>query len=424
MTQGVPSGLEGQIDSPSSLEMLWDKYKRLVLGGAIAVVAAIGVSYALEYMERRANDAKWSAIAERAGFASVYTDLPPGSDQQNFDNFLAQQRRSDVIAGLAKDVGAVPQSEVDALVAEAKGDSDLEPVSLWVKGMHSFANEDFAGARAAFTDLQSRFKDHFLVRETEHPVQVQDDVEVDEDEEDPKSRRRKPELEEPVAGSAVGMMLERVSAQEEFRTSQSRLYEPKVPTSDQVAVIEFEDPDGTFSGTVKIKFFTEHAPKHVAAFLKAVEDKFWDGIKVHRVERKGTQPFLALRDPMTLPSEMHFGLPMTRDALRADWSTTEEVDESHVVEWEGSSALSHFPGSVAAIATPGGEDSQIERIAINAKDVAASKDGSRVIFGRVIEGLDLIERIVADVEFLAETDNQNGAGVPADDIVIKSITIE
>ena len=99
------------------------------------------------------------------------------------------------------------------------------------------------------------------------------------------------------------------------------------------------------------------------------------------------------------------------------------MEEDDRLDWEESPELSHFPGTIAAEASLDGK-SQIQRVVINGADVGASKDGSQVIFGRVVEGLDLIERIINEAEYRTEADNQNGRGIPSDDIKIGSITIE
>jgi cyclophilin family peptidyl-prolyl cis-trans isomerase len=65
-----------------------------------------------------------------------------------------------------------------------------------------------------------------------------------------------------------------------------------------------------------------------------------------------------------------------------------------------------------------------DRFYVNVNDGAAQSDGTRVIFGRVISGLDVVKQIVLDTPFSTENERRFGTGRPRDDIVIESVTIQ
>lgn len=429
MSQGVPTGLEGQIDSPNSFELLWDRYRRWVIGAVIAVVAAIGVKYLIEYFDRKATDSKWSAIAASTGLNKVYSSVGkmPSFYQDRWQLYFSSLQGQSVSA-LPAALEELDRGKLDSALADAKGDDELEPILLWFSGLKAVAERDYDTAESRLQSLKSGYPKHFLAQTSDAPPQWRPEVkDEDEDEKKPKPRRRKIDFEEPVAGSPVDRLLKAMNEDKAFRAAQTRLYTAVEPSSDKVATITLEDPAGNFSGTVKIRFFDKQAPKHVEAFIKAAQDEsFFDNMRIHRIERPRADMPPGV-DPMLLPSQLEFGLEVTKEEDdRTKWvETGDKVDETHVVDWEGADELSHYPGTLAAKpATDSKGKSQIERLVINGADVATRQDGSRVIFGRVIEGLDLIQRIIDEVEFPTESENESGAGAPSDDVRIKSIVIE
>ena len=60
---------------------------------------------------------------------------------------------------------------------------------------------------------------------------------------------------------------------------------------------------------------------------------------------------------------------------------------------------------------------------INANDCANQYDGDYVIFGQVIEGLDVVEQIAND-KLADESQERQGSGLPQENITIESLTLE
>lgn len=426
MTHGVPAGLEGQIASPNSLELLWDKYKRFVYGVLIAIGAAIAVDQIIGYLDRRATDERWAKFVASAGLAKKYVDLPEFGAAQQQQQTYAFKTRLGLLSELAEDIGSVDRGIIEGGLDAAAGNSVLEPLMLWILGVRASIDHDYDDAQRVLGDLQQRFPEHFLCVETDYPVQWRPEVEKDDEEEGTRSRRQKPELEPAVRGSTVGLLLERIEAEQGFRAEHARFYEAPEPDSTEVVVIKLADDDGRFDGEIKIRLYTERAPEHARAFLAAIRDEsFFDGLRIHNVERMGTDPQItAMVGPGMRPSAFKFGLPVTRDEEdRTKWTNASgTVAEEHVVPWEDT-GVSHFPGMLAAEPHSGGK-SQIERLVINGDDVAASNDGQRVVFGRVVEGLELVRRVIEEIEFRSESDARVGRGTPGDSVRIESITVE
>ncbi|MCA8941693.1 MAG: peptidylprolyl isomerase [Planctomycetes bacterium] len=416
MSQGVPTGLEGQIESPNPFEVFWDKNKRLVIGLCIAVVAAIAVKYGLEYQDRKAMNAKWSAFSKIAGLSHAYLQLPAAPDPTPLAQRIFRLQQLGQVTDLEKGIEKVPLADIEGRLEEVRGDRVEEPLTLWVLAIRHLIDDDFDSAKARLEELRAGFPTHFLCKETPFPVQYRKEIEDPDRDPDKPVRPQDVKFEPPVAGSSVGQLLDGIAAEAAFRAANRQFFDAPEPESTKAVEIVF---GGQFAGKVKIRFFENAAPKHVRAFLGLVEEGFFNNMRVHYVERAGFEA--ELMDPSRIPGELKFGLEVTKeDNDRANWTATQQADQE--IDWEDT-GLSHFPGMVAAEQTPGKAKSQIERIVINSKDVAGIRDGTRVIFGRVVEGLDLIQEIVRDAEFQSESDDQSGFGAPADDVRIESVTI-
>ncbi len=156
----------------------------------------------------------------------------------------------------------------------------------------------------------------------------------------------------------------------------------------------------TSEGTIKIELFEEKAPGTVKNFLKYVEDKHYDGTIFHRViptfmiQGGGFEPGLKEKK--------------TRDPIKN----------------ESNNGLSNLKGTIAMARTPR-PDSATSQFFINVKDNTSldkAKAGDGVgycVFGRVIEGLDVVDKIKA-VETASSGQHDD---VPKKDVVIKSVKL-
>jgi len=138
-------------------------------------------------------------------------------------------------------------------------------------------------------------------------------------------------------------------------------------------------------GTIRIEFFVDKAPRHVQQFIKLARQGFYDGSAFHRMMSQaiiqGGDPLL--KDPAT---------PRDR------WGTgglNQIADEP--------SDLKHLRGTVSTVAIPGKPNSGGAQFFICVSQ-QPQLDGMFSAFGRVTEGIDVVDKIsqvAADEQQLA-----------------------
>jgi cyclophilin family peptidyl-prolyl cis-trans isomerase len=152
----------------------------------------------------------------------------------------------------------------------------------------------------------------------------------------------------------------------------------------------------TTYGTIKIELFEDQAPNTVKNFLGYVDSKHFDGLIFHRV----------IKDFMVQAGGFEPGM---RERKGKDPIKNEPK-------------LSNKRGTLAMGQIPGNPDSATSEFYINVVDNAhldanaATKQPGYTVFGRVIDGMDAVDKIAA-VKTASIAMNQN---VPVEDIVIKS----
>lgn len=439
MSQNVPPRMEGQIEAPNPLELFWEKNKRIVIFGAVAAVVAIAINYFIQYQTRRAVAERWSALAQAAGLDAGYAETDERWTQiqttissydavvQQNPNMAAQvaQLKQQMIGQFVQELqfgllteleDGIESADPMALQKIADAKDDRSPLAVWVLANRAYFDGDFDAAEGYLEALEANYPQHFLCRSSEFPVQWRPEVPKDDEaEKDPTPPRRneKPDLEPPVPGSEVDLFRARIERQRTFRAEHPEFYVPKEPTSPQTVVFEIEN-----AGTVKIKLFSDLVPAHAAAFLKLAEQGWWTGERIHEIKREGEGPTFGAS-----PNELVFGWTSTRDTDdRAEWKAG-EIEKDHLVPWEDA-PLSHFPGTVAALPANQGEGkSQVERIAITGADTAERDDGTRVIIGRVVEGLEVVEEII-NGGFADAASATTGVGMPELTYTITAVRIE
>lgn len=424
MSQNTPPGMEGQLQGPSRLELFWENTKKVVYAGVAAAAVAITIHYAWQYKIRRDRSEAWTQLATKSGLEKGY-----GSPASNW-SFLEPMIRRDPKTGVqwltsyfmgadAALVGSLREqieaSDEAGLKALASGADARAPLALWALGHRAYAKSDFDGATAHFDDLKRRFPEHFLCKETAYPVQWRDEVPKPKEKAEDKDKS-KPEpatLQPAKAGSEVGRVLEQIAAEKKFRAEHSEFFVAPEPDSPETLVFEIEN-----AGTIKVKLYASRAPKHAARLLELAraDGGWWVGQRVHQIEREGSTPsFNGVH-----PSHFTIGWPSTKEEDRTKWKQ-EDPQEANKLDWEDS-GVSTFPGMLS-VESAGSGKSQVERLVFNADDEARQADGTRVVVGRVVEGLDVIRRIV-DSEFADDAGAQSGRGRPQESFKVKSIRVE
>ena len=156
----------------------------------------------------------------------------------------------------------------------------------------------------------------------------------------------------------------------------------------------------TNMGSFKIELFEDKAPGTVKNFLQYADDKHYDGTIFHRV----------------IPTFMIQGGGFEPGM--------KEKKSRDPIKNESSNGLSNLKGTIA-MARTGEPNSATAQWYVNVKDntfldKAKAADGvGYCVFGRVIEGLDVVDKIKAvDTDTVKSFEN-----VPTKDVVIKSVKV-
>ncbi len=148
-------------------------------------------------------------------------------------------------------------------------------------------------------------------------------------------------------------------------------------------------------GDIDIELYPEEAPLTVANFERLVREGFYDGLTIHRVV-----PGFVIQGGD--PNGDGFG--GSKDKIKGEFS-------SNGVE----NNLSHRRG-VVSMARSNDPDSASSQFFIVLDDsAAASLDGSYAAFGKVIEGMDVVDEIAAV--------SRDGNDKPLEDVVIAKAEI-
>lgn len=149
---------------------------------------------------------------------------------------------------------------------------------------------------------------------------------------------------------------------------QTATQDPQPKNGEDVAVME------TSQGRIVLMFFPDKAPKHVENFKKLAAAKFYDGIKFHRV----------------IPKFMiQGGDPNTKNGEKSTWGTG---GSSETVRAEFND-VKHVRG-ILSMARTNDPDSASSQFFIMVAD-APHLDGKYSAFGKVVSGMDAVDKIVA-----------------------------
>ena len=172
-------------------------------------------------------------------------------------------------------------------------------------------------------------------------------------------------------------------------------------------VVTFEEdrPEVVFTipefGEFVFELRPDVSPKTTANFLRYVDDRFYDGIAIHRV----VEDFVVQAGGFTVDDE----------------GELEPVEPRDPVEGEAPNGLSNIRGTVAMALSGGNPDSGTSQWFVNLVDNTADGDvdldiQNFTVFASVSEGMDVIDDI-AQVEVETRSGLEN---VPVDDIIIES----
>ena len=377
MSATPPSNLEGT-HSPSPFEVLWDRYKSLIVIVVGAILVALVGQYALQRFDQQAIDESWSKFSVSIGLEGAYTDVAKFREPVN------------------KALEGIEWSTLEGGLAGAE--DAQKPYFHLAMARKAMIDEDWERAEAELQTLESKFAGHPLVTESKAPIQSRDRVETEGDE-----QPDEPEYEPAKEGSVVSLMREQIASAKRFQLP-AGFQKAEIPADAKKVKLTFGDyGSATFA-------MMPQAPAHAAKFLELAQQDggFWNGLAVDEI-RRGT-------DIRKMPLSLHFGFASTKDDDRTKWTTTEPSE--HLLDWE-QSGLSHFEGAISARPEADGK-SCADRIWVHVDD-DAMQDGSRVVFGYVTDGMDVL-RSICEAGMSAE-DEDIGVGRPSENIRITSVEV-
>lgn len=204
--------------------------------------------------------------------------------------------------------------------------------------------------------------------------------------------------------SKKGESEEKVQKTEVADTSASEKKEIKIEEV-KMEMEKIERPEFdivTTHGTMRVMLY-EKTPKHRDNFVKLVSQKFYDGIRFHRV----IEGFM-----------IQTGDPLSRDTSKINlWGTGGPTPE-YTVPAEFVSDYTHKKGALAAArrgdaANPKKASSGSQFYIVHDENVCKGLDGQYTIFGEVTSGIEVIDRIAT-----VDTDRYDR---PYEDVIILGI---
>ncbi len=144
----------------------------------------------------------------------------------------------------------------------------------------------------------------------------------------------------------------------------------------------------TSEGPIRIELFEEDAPQTVGNFKKLAGDGFYDGVIFHRI----------IRDFM-----IQGGDPTGTGTGGPGYTFDDEFNDHKVVR--GALAMANA-----------GPNTNGSQFFIVTTDEAPWLDGKHTVFGRVVEGMDVVDRI--------EGTKTDGRDKPVEDISIEGVDLD
>jgi cyclophilin family peptidyl-prolyl cis-trans isomerase len=261
----------------------------------------------------------------------------------------------------------------DPLLIDGLGDqldgTIAAPWALFMKAQGYRIDGEYERAVQTLLEIKAKFPDHPLVKDTHNYGESVTPL------------------------STVEYLTKVYNGEAEWREIQPRLFSnPEPPAGSPRVSIQ------TDYGDIVVALYSDLAPLHSENFAKLVNEGFYNGIKFHRT---GFGQLLEAGDPTTKEEGSD---PLTWGNQGADY--TLEVEEND---------LSNFAGYLAAGSLPEEEGSNGSLFSISARGIHYL-DGQNVIFGKVIEGMDVVEEIA--ILPLDETRQR-----PLDPVIIQSMTM-
>jgi cyclophilin family peptidyl-prolyl cis-trans isomerase len=206
--------------------------------------------------------------------------------------------------------------------------------------------------------------------------------------------------------AALGSLALVSCAEEKSGVNSDRKDEKKVADAkNPVVVME------TSMGTIKIQLDDGHAPITVKNFLDYVDDKHYDGTIFHRV----IESFMIQGGGFK---------PELKNANNIDAIKASEKKTRAPIKNEAPNGLSNTRGTIA-MARTNDPDSATAQFFINVEDNSRLDQPRYCVFGKVIEGMDVVDKIrKVKTKSLIIQGQRAMSDIPVEDVVIKSVRRE
>lgn len=261
--------------------------------------------------------------------------------------------------------GGLSGSPQDLLAIDQKvRETQAGPWALYIAATSAASLRDYASAKESLKRLRVEYPNHPLVVEKYGFDSAEEAV------------------------SAIDQLERRLNAQEAWSQSHSALFaNPDLPADAPRVRLN------TDRGAIVVGLYSMEAPKHVENFLKLVKEGYYTGTKFHRI-RVGS--FIQAGDPNSVQGD-----PSTWGQGGPDYKIDKEVNQ-----------LRHFSGVLSAFKEANEQQSSGSQFIITTGD-AHQFDTQYVVFGRVLEGLDVVSKIEHGTLV-------SGADRPEDPVTIQS----
>jgi peptidyl-prolyl cis-trans isomerase B (cyclophilin B) len=131
----------------------------------------------------------------------------------------------------------------------------------------------------------------------------------------------------------------------------------------------------TSKGEMKVSLYTEDAPNTVANFVKLAKEGYYDGLKFHRV----------------IPNfVIQGGCPNSRDGAKGMPGTG---GPGYSIDCEVKGGNQYHDRGVLSMAHAGRNTGGSQFFVCHSRDNTAHLDGNHTCFGKVIEGVDIVDDI-------------------------------
>lgn len=380
MSATPPPTIEGT-EAPNPFEVLWERYKSLIVTIITAILLALIGNTVWTYMKQEELSEKWSGFNVNIGLERFYIDSANAGD------------------AVSESLEGIEIADLEAALAAA--DAVQKPYLHLAIARKAILTSDWERAESALAAIETGYPTHDLVAVVAQAVQARDPKKPPEDGEE---KPDEPVWMDAAEGNVIALMRKQIAAAKAFEMPAS-FTKPEIPADAQKVKFTFEDL-GSF--TVALM---PGAPLHTQGLIDLVtkDDGAWfKGIAVDEVIRS--------TDAIDQGHSLHFGFESSKEDVRSKWTTTEP--STNLVEFEDT-GLSHFAGALSARPEADGK-SCFDRLWVSVTD-ESNQDGMRVVFGFVTEGLDVLEKICQSE--LDLQDEERGQGRPTENIRISAVEI-